>query len=111
MHDANGLWKYHHTHYLTKHPNPLLTIYADSEQKIFHIAEIPIMTYLPTKFLGFPMGFYEWHLCQLDVMFAELAGHCGLRLHVSPPNPLTWLTRSFNAKLIIEDHDPHHRKG
>lgn len=111
MHDVNGLWKYHRTHHLTKHPNPLLTIYADSEQEFFDIAGIPIMTYLTMKFLGFPMGFYEWHICQLYVMFAELAGHSGLRLHASPPNPLTWLMRIFHAELVIEDHDLHHRKG
>ncbi|KAE8361874.1 hypothetical protein BDV27DRAFT_166546 [Aspergillus caelatus] len=111
MHDVNGLWKYHRTHHLTKHPNPLLTIYADSEQEFFDIAGIPLMTYFTMKIMGFPMGFYEWHVCQLYVLFAELAGHSGLRLHASPPNPLTWLMRIFDAELVIEDHDLHHRKG
>ncbi|KAB8260296.1 hypothetical protein BDV32DRAFT_158767 [Aspergillus pseudonomiae] len=111
MHDVNGLWKFHRTHHLTKHPNPLLTIYADSEQEFFDIAGIPLMTYVTMKFMGFPMGFYEWHVCQLYVLFAELAGHSGLRLHASPPNPLTWLMRMFDAELVIEDHDLHHRKG
>ncbi|KAJ6062071.1 uncharacterized protein N7446_006191 [Penicillium canescens] len=60
---------------------------------------------------GMPMGFYEWHVCQLYVMFAELAGHSGLRLHASPPNPLTWLMRMFDAEMVIEDHDLHHRQG
>ncbi|KAJ5086739.1 hypothetical protein NUU61_008046 [Penicillium alfredii] len=111
MHDVNGLWKYHRTHHLTKHPNPLLTIYADSEQEFFDIAGIPLMTYFAMKFMGLPMGFYEWHICQMYVLFAELAGHSGLRLHASPPNPLTWLMRMFDAELVIEDHDLHHRKG
>ena len=111
MHDVHGLWKYHRTHHLTKHPNPLLTIYADSEQEFFDIAGIPLMTYFTMKFMGFPMGFYEWHVCQLYVMFAELAGHSGVRLRASPPNPLTWLMRMFDAELVVEDHDLHHRHG
>lgn len=111
MHDVGGLWKYHRTHHLTKHPNPLLTIYADSEQEFFDIAGIPLMTWGTMKLMGMPMGFYEWHICQLYVLFAELAGHSGLRIHASPPNPLTWLMRMFDAELVIEDHDLHHRKG
>ncbi|KAJ6184045.1 hypothetical protein N7519_005346 [Penicillium mononematosum] len=111
MHDVNGLWKFHRTHHLTKHPNPLLTIYADSEQEFFDIAGIPLMTWFTMKFMGMPMGFYEWHVCQMYVIFAELAGHSGLRLHASPPNPLTWLMRMFDAELVIEDHDLHHRRG
>lgn len=111
MHDVNGLWKYHRTHHLTKHPNPLLSIYADSEQEFFDIAGIPLITYFTMKFMGFPMGFYEWYVAQLYVLFAEVAGHSGLRIHASVPNPLTWLMRVFDAELVIEDHDLHHRKG
>ncbi|KAJ5506686.1 Fatty acid hydroxylase [Penicillium expansum] len=111
MHDVNGLWKFHRTHHLTKHPNPLLTIYADSEQEFFDIAGIPLMTWFTMKLMGMPMGFYEWHVCQMYVIFAELAGHSGLRLHASPPNPVTWLMRMFDAELVIEDHDLHHRRG
>ncbi|KAJ5095054.1 hypothetical protein N7532_007345 [Penicillium argentinense] len=111
MHDVNGLWKYHRTHHLTKHPNPLLTIYADSEQEFFDIAGIPLMAYGTMKLLGFPMGFYEWHICQLYVLFAEVAGHSGLRLHATVPNPMAWLMRKFDMELVIEDHDLHHRKG
>jgi sterol desaturase/sphingolipid hydroxylase (fatty acid hydroxylase superfamily) len=111
MHDVNGLWKFHRTHHLTKHPNPLLTIYADSEQEFFDIAGIPLMTWLTMKLMGMPMGFYEWHVCQMYVLYAELAGHSGLRVQASPPNPLTWLMRMFDAELVIEDHDLHHRHG
>ena len=111
MHDVNGLWKFHRTHHLTKHPNPLLSIYADHEQECFDIAGIPLMTYATMKLMGFPMGFYEWHICNLYVLFAEAAGHSGLRLQATPPNPLTWLMRIFDAELVIEDHDLHHRKG
>ncbi|GAB1200308.1 hypothetical protein APSETT444_009678 [Aspergillus pseudonomiae] len=88
-----------------------LPLEVNSEQEFFDIAGIPLMTYVTMKFMGFPMGFYEWHICQLYVLFAELAGHSGLRLHASPPNPLTWLMRMFDAELVIEDHDLHHRKG
>lgn len=111
MHEIGGLWKYHRTHHLTKHPNPLLTLYADTEQEFFDIAGIPLMTYFTMKLFGFPMGFYEWWICHQYVMFAELAGHSGLRIHSSPPSTLSWLLRLFGAELIIEDHDMHHRKG
>lgn len=111
MHDTKSLWKYHRTHHLTKHPNPLLTIYADSEQEFFDIVGIPLMTYATLKLMGLPMGFYEWHICNLYLMFSEAAGHSGLRVHAAPPNPFTWLMRIFDADLVIEDHDLHHRKG
>ncbi|PYH90007.1 hypothetical protein BO71DRAFT_93717 [Aspergillus ellipticus CBS 707.79] len=111
MHDVGSLWKYHRTHHLTKHPNPLLTLYADTEQEFFDIAGIPLMTYFSLRLMGLPMGFYEWWICHQYVMFAELAGHSGLRMHASPPNTLNWLLKLFKAELVIEDHDLHHRKG
>ncbi|KAJ5595719.1 hypothetical protein VI817_004918 [Penicillium citrinum] len=112
MHDISPFWKFHRTHHLTKHPNPLLTIYADSEQEFFDIAGIPLMAYATMKYaLGFPMGFYDWHICQLYVLFAEVAGHSGLRLHATVPNPLAEIMRWFEMDLVIEDHDLHHRKG
>ncbi|KAF9890495.1 hypothetical protein FE257_005900 [Aspergillus nanangensis] len=111
MHEFDGLWKYHRTHHLTKHPNPLLTLYADTEQEFFDIAGIPLMTYFTMKFMGMPMGFYEWWVCHQYVVFAELAGHSGLRVVTNPPNTLTWLLKMFDAELVIEDHDIHHRKG
>ena len=111
MHDVGSLWKYHRTHHLTKRPNPLLTLYADHEQEFFDIAGIPLMAYFSLKLMGLPMGFYDWWVCHHYVMFAELAGHSGLRLHATPPSTLSWLLRMFDAELIIEDHDVHHRKG
>ena len=111
MHEVDFLWKYHRTHHLTKHPNPLLTLYADPEQEFFDIAGIPLLTYFTMKLMGMPMGFYEWWICHQYVMFAEVAGHSGLRLYAVPPNTLSWLLRLFNSELIIEDHDLHHRKG
>jgi sterol desaturase/sphingolipid hydroxylase (fatty acid hydroxylase superfamily) len=111
MHEHPALWKYHRTHHLTKHPNPLLTLYADFEQEFFDIAGVPIATYLTMKAMGFPMGFYEWWIGHQFVVFAELAGHSGLRVHAEPPNPFTFLLRMFNCELVIEDHDMHHRQG
>ncbi|RAK99891.1 sterol desaturase family protein [Aspergillus ibericus CBS 121593] len=111
MHDVGSLWKYHRTHHLTKHPNPLLTLYADTEQEIFDIAGIPLLTYISLRLMGLPMGFYEWWICHQYVMFAELAGHSGLRMHASPPSTLNWLLKLFSAELVVEDHDLHHRKG
>ncbi|THC96941.1 hypothetical protein EYZ11_003602 [Aspergillus tanneri] len=61
--------------------------------------------------MGLPVGFYEWHICQLYVIFAEVASQSGLRLHESSPNPLTWFMCWFGEELVIEDHDLHHRKG
>ena len=111
MHEVGALWQYHRTHHLTKHPNPLLALYADHEQEFFDIFGIPVATYLTMKFMGMPMGFYEWWICHQYVMFAELAGHSGLRLHSTPPSTLGWLLALFGCELVIEDHDIHHRKG
>lgn len=111
MHDVDSLWKYHRTHHLTKHPNPLLTLYADLEQEFWDIAGIPLLTYGTMKLMGMPMGFYEWWICHQYVVFAELAGHSGLRIHATPPMPLGWLLQLFDAELVIEDHDLHHRTG
>ncbi|KZZ92813.1 Fatty acid hydroxylase [Moelleriella libera RCEF 2490] len=111
MHEVPSLWQFHRTHHLTKHPNPLLSLYADHEQELFDIAGIPLMTYFSMKFMGFPMGFYEWWVCHQYIVFAELAGHSGLRMIATPANIFNWFLRMFNAELIIEDHDLHHRKG
>ncbi|TDZ48297.1 Fatty acid hydroxylase vlmA [Colletotrichum trifolii] len=111
MHEVDWLWQYHRTHHLTKHPNPLLTLFADSEQEIWDIAGIPILTYVTMKLMGFPMGFYEWWLCQQYVIFTELSGHSGLRIYATTPTPFAWPLRFFNSDLVLEDHDLHHRKG
>ncbi|KAK2591968.1 hypothetical protein QQS21_010340 [Conoideocrella luteorostrata] len=111
MHEVPVLWKYHRTHHLTKHPNALLTLYADSEQEFFDILGIPLLTYLSLKGIGLPMGFYEWWICHQYITFTELAGHSGLRLHSYTPTILSPLLRWSRCELIIEDHDLHHRKG
>ncbi|KIW03437.1 uncharacterized protein PV09_05207 [Verruconis gallopava] len=112
MHDVDWLWRYHRTHHLTKHPNPLLTLYADTEQEIMDIAGIPLLTYVTMKYgMGMPMGFYEWWIAHMYVVFSELFGHSGVRVLGSPPSTLTWLLRWTGTELVIEDHDLHHRKG
>ena len=111
MHETDSLWQFHRTHHLTKHPNPLLTAYADNVQEFFDIVGIPMMTYISMKFMGFPMGFYEWWVCQQYVVFTEILGHSGLRIQVTAINPWTWFLRLFDMDLMLEDHDLHHRKG
>lgn len=55
-HELDGLWQYHRTHHLTKHPSPLLSSYADSEQEFLEIALIPLLTYGTLKYVfGLPM--------------------------------------------------------
>ncbi|RMD42838.1 hypothetical protein DV735_g2283, partial [Chaetothyriales sp. CBS 134920] len=111
MHDVSFLWKYHRTHHLTKHPNALLAGYADSEQEIMDMVGIPFLTYFTLKLVGFPMGYYEWFICVQYVLFAEIVGHSGLRFALIVPSSLSWALRLFNAELMVEDHDLHHRKG
>ncbi|KAI9898824.1 hypothetical protein N3K66_005285 [Trichothecium roseum] len=111
MHDVDGLWKYHRTHHLTKHPNALLTAYADHEQEFFDMVGVPLATYATMKLMGFPLGFYEWWICHQYVAFTEVLGHSGLRIHLTAPSTLSWLLRYFNAEIVTEDHDLHHRKG
>lgn len=111
MHEMDGLWKFHRTHHLTKHPNPLLTIFADPEQEFFDIVGIPAMTYFTMKLMGMPMGFYEWWICVKYVSYAELAGHCGVRIDGQAPSTLGFLLHYFRSEISIEDHDLHHRNG
>lgn len=111
MHQADSMWHYHRTHHLTKHPNPLLSLYADGPQEVFDIVGIPLMAFLTLRAIGLPVGFYEWWIIHQYVVFAELAGHSGIRMHATPPSTFTWLLQLFDAELVIEDHDLHHRKG
>lgn len=111
MHDVDGLWKYHRTHHLTKHPNTLLSAYADHEQEFFDMVGVPFMTYLTLYAVGLPLGFYEWWICHQYVAFTEVWGHSGLRVHLTAPSTLSWLLQLFRAEIVVEDHDLHHRKG
>lgn len=108
---VSSLWQYHRTHHLTKHPNPLLTAYADHEQEFFDMVGIPFLTYLTLKAFGVPLDFYAWYICHQFIAFTEVMGHSGLRIHLTPPTTVSWLLQMFEAEIVIEDHDLHHRKG
>lgn len=110
-HESDYLWQFHRTHHLTKHPNPLLTAYADHVQEFFDIIGVPMLTYGTMKLVGFPLGFYEWWVCQQYVVFTEILGHSGLRMDVTAVNPWTWFWKLFGMELMLEDHDLHHRRG
>ncbi|KAL3448670.1 hypothetical protein BJX65DRAFT_58325 [Aspergillus insuetus] len=111
MHDVSFLWRFHRTHHLTKHPNPLLSAYADHEQEFFDMVGVPFLTYMTLKAFGLPMSFYEWWVCHQYIAFTEVLGHSGLRLHGNAPSTLGWLLDLIGADIVIEDHDLHHRKG
>lgn len=111
MHDVSFLWKFHRTHHLTKHPNPLLSAYADHEQEFFDMVGVPFFTYMTLKAFGLPMGFYEWWICHAYIAFTEVLGHSGLRVHGLSASTMGWLLTWLDADIVIEDHDLHHRKG
>lgn len=111
MHDVGPLWKFHRTHHLTKHPNPLLAAYADHEQEFFDMVGVPLMTYFTFKLFGIPLDFYEWWICHQYVAFAEVFGHSGLRIHLTVPSTFAWLLQRLDMEIVVEDHDLHHRKG
>ncbi|KAL1847157.1 hypothetical protein Plec18167_001999 [Paecilomyces lecythidis] len=111
MHSVTPLWKFHRTHHLSKHPHPLLGAYADHEQEFFDILGIPFLAYGTLKLIGMPMSFYEWYICYQYVVFSEIIGHSGLRIHGGAPSTVNWILEIFDAELVIEDHDLHHRYG
>jgi sterol desaturase/sphingolipid hydroxylase (fatty acid hydroxylase superfamily) len=112
MHDKGSLWQFHRTHHLTKHPNPLLSLYADGVQEIFDMIVIPLLAfYTLKKGLGLPMGFYELWMCHQYLIFTEVLGHSGLRIYATAPSLLSWLYKWLGVEGIIEDHDLHHRRG
>lgn len=111
MHSVGPLWQFHRRHHLTKHPNPLLSAYADHEQEFMDITGVPLLAYTTLKLLGLPMGFYEWWICYQYIAFSEFIGHSGLRVHGGAPSTVNWLLELFDAELVIEDHDLHHRYG
>lgn len=111
MHDVGHLWKYHRTHHLTKHPNTLMSAYADHEQEFFDMVGVPFLTYITMRAMGIQLGFYEWWVCHQYIAFTEVWGHSGIRVHGTPPSTFAWLLQLFNAEIIVEDHDLHHRKG
>ena len=110
-HEVDGLWKYHRTHHLTKHPNPLLSSYADVEQEAIEMALVPFLTYVTLKACGFPMGFYDWWICQSFTLFAEAFGHSGIRAMMTLPGLAGPFLKAIDCELVLEDHDLHHRQG
>ncbi|OAQ97351.1 hypothetical protein LLEC1_03415 [Akanthomyces lecanii] len=111
MHDVPFLWKFHRTHHLTKHPNALLSIFADTEQEIFDIAVIPFLAFFTMKVIGLELGFYSFWMCHMYVWFTELLGHSGLRIHLYAASPISGLLSKLGMELALEDHDLHHRTG
>jgi len=111
LHESETLWPIHRTHHLTKHPSPLLTLYADQIQELFDALIIPFMTYYTLRLLGFPMGYYDLWMCNQYIVFTELFGHSGMRILANPPSSVQWFLQIFDAQLCIEDHDLHHRQG
>lgn len=104
MHETSFLWKYHRTHHTTKHPNVLLSAYADEIQETFDMVGIPLFAYLVV-----PMDFYTWWVATCYLLYTESAGHAGVRVFWQVPTTF-WL-RYFGCDLAIEDHDRHHQQG
>lgn len=111
MHDVPGLWQFHRTHHLTKHPNALLSAYADHTQELFDIAGIPFLALMSLRFAGLGPDFYQLWFCHQYIAFTEAGGHSGLRVHITSPSPINKLLVAFGLELALEDHDLHHRKG
>lgn len=112
MHEVPALWRYHRTHHLTKHPNTLLTLFADVEQELFDIVAVPFLAYMTMHQLGpLRMPFYHWWICSMYQAVIEVGGHSGLRVYVGTFAAGFGLLEPLSVDLIIEDHDLHHRKG
>ncbi|WPG98789.1 Hypothetical protein R9X50_00158500 [Acrodontium crateriforme] len=111
MHDVPFLWQFHRTHHLTKHPNALMSAYADHVQEFFDIAGIPLLAYGTMRAMGLEMSFYQLWICSQYIAYTEIGGHSGLRIALTPPNPLDPVLKMLRMELVLEDHDLHHRKG
>ncbi|EGP89142.1 unnamed protein product [Zymoseptoria tritici ST99CH_1A5] len=111
-HELDYLWQYHRTHHLTKHPNPMLSSYADHEQEFLEIALIPFLTWAVLKYaFQLPMGFHDWWICHEYVIFSEAFGHSGLRIYSTTTSAASPFLKAFGCELAVEDHDLHHRRG
>ncbi|CAO1616205.1 unnamed protein product [Sympodiomycopsis kandeliae] len=112
MHDYRPLWKFHRTHHLAKHPNTLLTLFADAEQEVYDILISPLLTFLTMRqFSLLSMSFYDWWVCSMYQAIIEVGGHSGVRVHAGPFAAGFGLLDKLGVGLIVEDHDLHHRKG
>ncbi|KAF8314460.1 hypothetical protein DL93DRAFT_2058228, partial [Clavulina sp. PMI_390] len=105
MHEVNFLWRFHKTHHMTKHPNPMLSAFGDPEQDFFDILVIPMLTYM-----AYPLDFHTWWICNVYTLYVEAAGHTGIRI-VWPATTTYYPLKYFGMDHIIEDHDLHHRNG
>jgi sterol desaturase/sphingolipid hydroxylase (fatty acid hydroxylase superfamily) len=85
--------------------------YADIEQDILDTLGIPLITFFTLRFMHIPLDFYTWFACQQFISYSEIVGHSGVRMYAAVPGPFTWFWRLFNAELVVEDHDLHHRVG
>ncbi|OAA34675.1 fatty acid hydroxylase superfamily protein [Beauveria brongniartii RCEF 3172] len=88
-----------------------MAAWADDEQEVTELVIIPLLTFATFWGVGLPLGFYEWWICSEYVVFSEIIGHSGIRVHTIAPSPISWLLRLCDAELAIEDHDLHHRFG
>ncbi|KAN0060136.1 hypothetical protein ACQY0O_008110 [Thecaphora frezii] len=105
MHEIPLLWRFHEKHHRAKHPNPLLSAFADSEQEWGDILVIPLLTWLTM-----PVDFSTWWLCTAYILYTEAMGHSGIRLHWETPATAPIL-RHLEAALSLHDHDLHHSRG
>lgn len=105
MHEVSWLWKYHRVHHLTRHPNPLLSAFADHEQEWCDILVVPLLTWLTYR-----VNFATWWMCTVYILYTEAMGHSGIRMYWQTPATGPVL-RLFDADLCLEDHDLHHRQG
>ncbi|KAM0791922.1 hypothetical protein ACM66B_004176 [Microbotryomycetes sp. NB124-2] len=103
-HEVDSLWKIHMQHHTTRHPTAILAILADGKQEFLEIFFIPLLATLLV-----PMSFSELWLTMQVTIYVEMLGHSGIRAFWAHPI-LFWLSL-FDAELIIEDHDLHHRFG
>lgn len=112
MHESDSLWPFHRTHHLARHPNTLLTLFADDEQELFDMVGIPFLTWLtmsPIPLLR--LNFYEWWFCNAMVTVVEIFGHAGVRMYFTAFQAFPFLLQPLEMDITMEDHDIHHRRG
>lgn len=111
MHEIPWLWKYHRTHHLAKHPVSMMASWSDEEQEFLDVVGVPVLAATTMYLMGISLPFHQWFVCHLHIIYTELVGHSGVRVHSSVPNIFHRLLACFGAALTVEDHDLHHRNG
>ena len=109
LHCLPWLQRYHRAHHTVIYPTAMLSAFADAEQQFFEFAVLPLMTFYAMRWLGLHLDFYQWWTCQVYVIFSEIWGHSGLRVHFSPPMPFIHVLFALGLEGAAEDHDIHHR--